>query len=160
MDEIVVFTLDELKYALPLSTVVRVIHAVEIRNLPKAPAIVAGIINVNGQIIPVINVRKRFGLTTREIELDDQLIIADTGKRQVALWVDTVSGVQNIQAQQHVNTTETLPYAQFIKGVVKVEDDLILIYDLEQFLNLEEESQLEKALEPPLTPPKEGDLSH
>lgn len=146
MDQIVVFTLDELKYALPLASVIRVIHAVEIRNLPKAPAIVAGIINVNGQIIPVINVRQRFGLTSREIELDDQLVMVDTGKRQVALWVDTVGGVQSIQPQQYVSTTETLPYAQFISGVVKVEDDLILIYDLEQFLNLEEESQLEKAL--------------
>ena len=146
MDQIVIFTLDELKYALALSSVIRVIHAVEIRNLPKAPAIVAGIINVNGQIIPVINVRTRFGFTSREMELDDQLIMADTGKRQVALWVDTVSGIQNIQAHQHVNTTETLPYAQFINGVLKVEDDLILIYDLEQFLDLEEESQLEEAL--------------
>lgn len=146
MDQIVVFTLDEMVYALPLNTVNRIIHAVEIRKLPKAPDIIAGIINVHGQIIPVINVRKRFGLTTREISLGDQLIIADTGKRHVALWVDTVTGVQNIQAQQHINITETLPYARYINGVVKVEDDLILIYDLEQFLNLEEETMLEKAL--------------
>ena len=146
MDQIVVFTLDEMVYALPLNTVNRIIHAVEIRKLPKAPDIIAGIINVRGQIIPVINVRKRFGLTTREIGLGDQLIIADTGKRHVALWVDTVTGVQNIQAQQHISITETLPYAQYINGVVKVEDDLILIYDLEQFLNLEEETMLEKAL--------------
>jgi len=146
MDQIVVFTLDEMVYALPLNTVNRIIHAVEIRKLPKAPDIIAGIINVHGQIIPVINVRKRFGLTTREISLGDQLIIADTGKRHVALWVDTVTGVQNIQAQQHISITETLPYAQYINGVVKVEDDLILIYDLEQFLNLEEETMLEKAL--------------
>lgn len=146
MDQIVVFTLDELKYALPLNLVIRVIHAVEIRNLPKAPAIVAGIINVKGEIIAVIDVRKRFGLTSREIEADDQLIIADTGKRKVALWVDAVTGVENIDSNQRVDTSENLSYAKYINGVVKVNDHLILIYDLEQFLNLEEESQLEMAL--------------
>lgn len=160
MDQIVVFTLDQRLYALTLNTVVRVIHAVEITNLPKAPEIISGIINVKGLIIPVVDVRKRFGLTSRELIPDDQLIIADTGKRQVALWVDTVTGIQDITPRQQINTKETLPFAEYINGVVKVEDDLILIYNLEQFLNLDEELELELALEPHLTPPKEGDLSH
>jgi len=142
----VVFTLDDLTYALPLNQVIRVIHAVEFRKLPKAPEIVAGIINVKGEIIAVIDVRKRFGIKSREIDPDDQLIIADTGKRKVALWVDKVEGVENLNASQRVDTSEALSYAKYINGVVKVADNLILIYDLEQFLNLEEESQLEIAL--------------
>lgn len=146
MEQLVVFTLDDLKYALPLNLVIRVIHAVEIKKLPKAPEIIAGIINVRGEIIPVVDVRKRFEINSREIEPDDQLVIANTGKRQVALWVDTVSGVQNIQTEQRTDISESMPYARFVKGIAKVEDDLILIYDLEQFLNLEEESILEQAL--------------
>jgi purine-binding chemotaxis protein CheW len=146
MDQIVVFTLDQQLYALPLTTVVRVIHAVEITHLPKAPDIISGIVNVRGQIIPVIDVRKLFGLISRELIPDDQLIIADTGKRLVALLVEQVSGIRNITHQQHVNTKETLPFAEYIRGVVKIEDELILIYDLEQFLNLDEEKELELAL--------------
>jgi purine-binding chemotaxis protein CheW len=160
MEQLIVFTLDQKLYALPLKTVKRVIHAVEITNLPKSPDIIAGIINVKGHIIPVVNVRKRFGLTSRELIPDDQLIIADTEKRQVALLIDQVSGIQNITSRQEVNTKEILPFAEYIRGVVKIEDELILIYDLEQFLNLHEEMELEQALEPPLTPPKEGDLLH
>jgi len=146
MEQLVVFTLDELTYALPLNMIIRVIHSVEFRNLPKAPEIVAGIINVRGEIIAVIDVRKRFGMKSREIEADDQLIIADTGKRKIALWVDAVNGVENIDTHQRVDTSENLSYAKYINGVVKVNDHLILIYDLEKFLNLEEESQLELAL--------------
>ena len=146
MDKIVVFVIDDLKYALPLNAVIRAIHAIEIRKLPQAPEIVAGIINLAGRIIPVIDVRKRFGLKCREISADDELIIAETGKRIIALWIDHVSGVQQITAEQYTDTADSLSFAAFIKGVVKLEGEIILIYDLEQFLNLEEESQLETAL--------------
>jgi len=145
-DQIVVFSLDELLYALPLQTVVRVIHAVEIRHLPKAPEIISGIINVKGRIIPVADIRKRFGLVTREIDPDDRLIIADTGKRQIAILVDTVTGIRDLAPAQQKKAEETLPFAEHLRGVARIDDVLILIYDLEKFLSLDEEKKLEKAL--------------
>ncbi len=145
-DQILVFTLDELSYALLLPTVLRVIHAVEVRRLPKAPEIISGIINIQGQIIPVADIRKRFGLAEREIELDDRMIIADTAKRKVALFVDAVTGIKDLATRQFVNSKEALPFAEYIRGVAKVDDELILIYDLEQFLSLDEEKELEHAL--------------
>ncbi len=141
-----VFTLDELSYAVPLPIVVRVIHAIEIRHLPKAPPIITGIINVNGQIIPVADIRKRLGLVAREIDLDDRLIITDMGKMQIALLADTVEGIRDLEPGQMTVTKETLPFAEHIRGIVKIDNELILIYDLEQFLSLNEEQVLEKAL--------------
>jgi purine-binding chemotaxis protein CheW len=145
-DQIVVFTLDEQLYALPLTSVARVIHAVEIRHLPKAPEIIAGIINIKGQIIPVANIRNRLGLAEHEIDPDDRLIIADTGKREVAILVDTVTGIRDLAPGQQKQAKETLPFAEHLKGVAKVDDELILIYDLEQFLSLDEEKELEQAM--------------
>jgi purine-binding chemotaxis protein CheW len=145
-DQIVVFTLDELLYALPLPTVVKVIHAVEIRHLPEAPEIISGIINVKGRIIPVADIRKRFGLEEREIDPDDRIIIADTGKRHIAILVDTVTGIRDLAPRQMAVTKETLPFAEHLRGVAKIDDELILIYNLEQFLNLDEEKELEQAL--------------
>jgi purine-binding chemotaxis protein CheW len=145
-DQIVVFTLDELHYALPLPSVVRVIHAVEIRHLPKAPEIITGIINVKGRIIPVADIRKRFGLAAHEIDPDDRLIIADTGKRQVAILVNSVTGIRDLAPGQQEHASESLPFAEHLKGVAKIDDELVLIYDLEQFLSLDEEKQLEQAL--------------
>ncbi len=145
-DQIVVFTLDEQLYALQLQAVVRIIHAVGIKFLPKAPEIISGIINVQGHIIPVIDIRKRFGLEAREVELDDRFIIAYTGKRQVAIWVDTVTGIRELIPGQQKNARETLAFAEYLRGVAKIDDELILIYDLELFLSLDEEKELEQAL--------------
>ena len=145
-DQIVVFTLDELSYALPLNAVKKVIHAIEIRHLPKAPEIITGIINVKGQIIPVADIRKRFGLVAHEIDPNDRLIIADTGKRQIAILVDTVMGIRELATGQQGQVKKTLPFAKYLRGVAKIDDELILIYDLEQFLSLDEEKELEQVL--------------
>ena len=145
-DQIVVFTIDELSYALFLNAVVKVIHAIEIRHLPKAPEIITGIINVKGQIIPVVDIRKLLGLAAREIDLDDRLIIADTGKRQVAILVDSVTGISDLVSGQMSFAGDTLSFAEHIKGVAKTDDGLILIYDLDRFLSLDEEMELEQAL--------------
>ena len=145
-DQIVVFTLDKLSYALSLTAVVKVIHAMEIRHLPKAPEIITGIINVKGEIIPVADIRKRFGLVAREIDPDNRLIIADTGKRQVAILVDNVTGIWDLASGQLSVAKETLPFTEYIRGVAKVDNSLILIYDLDRFLSLDEEKDLDKAM--------------
>lgn len=146
MDQIVVFILDSVSYALPLNAVERVIHAVEIQSLPKAPEIIPGIINVKGRIIPVVDLRKRFGLASREIDISDHLVLANTGKRVVALLVDSVSGIREISNTHLTDTRKDLPYAGYIQGVVKTGEGLILIYDLEKCLSLNEENALEKSL--------------
>jgi purine-binding chemotaxis protein CheW len=114
--------------------------------LPKAPEIISGIINVKGQIIPVADIRKRFGLTEHEIDLNDQFIIADTGKRKVAIVVDAVSGIRDIEPNQIDIAEKSLPFAEHIHGVAKVDEGLVFIYDLERFLSLDEEKVLERAL--------------
>jgi purine-binding chemotaxis protein CheW len=144
--QIVIFTLDGLNYALPLQSVLRVIHAVEITFLPNAPEIIPGVINVQGRIIPVIDIRKRFGLPEREIGLEDRMIIADTGKRQVVLSADTVPGFIELSDRQMVVTSDLLQFGGNLKGIAKMEDGLILIYDLEKFLSLDEEYALEQAI--------------
>lgn len=141
-DQIVVFTLDEQLFALPLIAVVKVIHAIEIRHLPKAPEIITGIINVRGRIIPVVDIRKRLGMLTREIDLNDRLIIADTEKREVAILVDSVTGIIDLEPRQLDLAKKSAPYAEHIRGAAKTEDGMILIYDLGGFLNLEEEKDL------------------
>jgi purine-binding chemotaxis protein CheW len=145
-NQILVFTLDEQSYALFLPAVIKVIHAIEIRHLPKAPEIISGIINIKGQIIPVADIRKRFGLATHEINTDDKLIITDTGKRQVAILVDSVNGIRDIEQGQLSATGETFAFAEHLKGVAKIDEDLILIYDLDTFLSLDEEKVTDLAL--------------
>lgn len=143
---IVLFSLDELRYALHLSAVQRVVRTVEITPLPKAPEIVMGVINFHGEIIPVINIRKRFNLPVHEIELDDQLIIARTSKRLVGLVVDSVSGVHELEHCQLTATEGTFPYADYLSGIAKVENNIVLIHDLEKFLSLDEQLVMDEVL--------------
>jgi purine-binding chemotaxis protein CheW len=144
---VVNFNLDDQKYALVLSAVIRIIHVVEITSLPKAPEIVLGVINMQGRIIPVFDIRKRFRLPLREMQLDDQLIIASTSKHAVALLVDSVNDVIEIPEEKIITGEKILPGLEYVEGVVKTEDGMILIHDLEQFLSLPEEKALSEAME-------------
>lgn len=146
-NQLVVFTLSNQRYGLPLSAVERIVRVVDVTSLPKAPDIVLGVVNVQGRVIPVINVRRRFRLPEREIVLTDQMVLARAVRRPVALVVDSVTGVLEYSDQEAVGAHDVLPDLRYVEGVVKLDDGLILIHDLDTFLSLEEEADLDRALE-------------
>ncbi|MBI4378298.1 MAG: purine-binding chemotaxis protein CheW [Nitrospinae bacterium] len=143
---LVIFILDNHRFALPLSSVERVIRLVEITPLPKAPEIVIGIVNMQGRVIPVVNIRKRFRLPEREIELTDHVIILQAKKNTLGAVVDTVSGVFEYPEHKIINTENIFPGIEYIDGVVKLEDGLILIHNIDRFLSLKEERMLNGAI--------------
>lgn len=145
-EHIVVFTLDESKYALYLSTVERVISSVAITPLPGAPSIVDGLIKIKNQILPVINLRRRFQLPEHEISLSDQIIIAKTSRRLYALVVDSVEGTLENNNLKIVSSDKILPSLRYVDGIVPAVNGLILIHNLENFLSLDEEKELEKSI--------------
>lgn len=145
--QLVVFTLDEQRYALHLPAVERAIRMIEITPLPTAPEIVIGVVNVHGAVVPVLNIRKRFRLPEREPDLSDQLIIARTARRIVALVVDTINDVIALPSEELVAPETILPQLEHVEGVVKLDDGMIFIQDLDAFLSLEEEQALEAAIE-------------
>jgi len=146
MRTLVVFTLDAQRYAVHLPVVSRVIRAVEIARLPKAPAIVLGVINVHGQIVPVVDVRTRFGLPRRELEPGDQFVLARAGSRNVALVVDFVSGIVDCPEESIVALEQVAGGVEYVAGIAKLADGVTLIHDLETFLSLDEKKSLDRAL--------------
>jgi purine-binding chemotaxis protein CheW len=146
MTPLVVFSLDDQRYALALECVQRSIRVVAITPLPGAPAIVLGIIDLCGVVIPAINIRRRFNHPPRDVRLSDHLIIAWTGKRTVALLVDETNGVIDGSPEKVVPVGDILPGLAFVDGAVKLENGLILIHDLERLLSLEEETAIDHAL--------------
>lgn len=145
-NRLVVFTLDEQRYALHLSAVERVVLVVEVTLLPKAPEIVLGVVNVQGRIVPVVNIRKRFRLAEREMNLSNQLVIAHTSRRTVAFPVDSVSGLVERSAQEVIAAEKILPGMKYVEGAAKLEDGIVFIHDLDKFLSLEEEKTLNDAM--------------
>ena len=143
---LVVFFLDDRRYGLRLDAVERVLPALDVTPLPKAPEIVLGLINLKGKIIPVLDVRRRFRLPQREIGLQDHFIIARTSRRTVAIPVDSASGAMGISDREITETTDITPGLEHVEGVVKLRDGMLLIHDVERFLSLEEERTLAEAL--------------
>lgn len=143
---LVVFALDDQRYALPLARVKRSIRVVAITPLPEAPEIVLGVIDLGGEVIPAIDIRKRFNHPPRDIRLSDQLIVATTGKRTVALLVDETKAVIEASPESYAPAGGILPGLGLVDGAIKLEDGLVLIHDLERLLSLEEESAIDQAL--------------
>jgi purine-binding chemotaxis protein CheW len=139
----VVFCLDADRYALPLTSVERIVRAAHVTPLPRAPPIVLGLLDVQGNILPVFNVRRRFGLPERPIDPADQFVIAHTSSRTVVLVVDSAQGVIERDA---VDAANIAPDTAHIRGVIALEDGLVLIHDLDQFISQQEASALDEAI--------------
>jgi chemotaxis signal transduction protein len=147
MIQLVVFTLAGQSYALPLAAVERVLPMVAWAPLPQAPAVALGVINVHGRIIAVCDIRQRFGLPVRAYGLTDHLLVVRTRHHALALPVDQVAGVQEVNRDAIAPPAAVLPHLGHIAGLVSLPTGILLIQDLDVFLALDEEQQLTRALE-------------
>ena len=146
-ERIVPFSVEGLRLALPVEKVERVIPAVAVTPLPKAPLAVLGVIDLGGRVIPVFDLRRRFGLPEKGLVPENRMIIARSSKRTVAMVADDVQGVIEAGFEMTAAPGEVLPELSHVTGVVKTAGGLIVIQDIDSFLSLEEEEELSVALE-------------
>jgi purine-binding chemotaxis protein CheW len=146
-DQWVLFFLDSGRYALPLMAVDRVVRAVHITPLPGAPANVLGAVDVAGQVLPVFNLRRRFGLRERPLRVSDHFLIARTAERAVLLLIDGASGLIEAGSHAVVEADEITAGLPNIRGVIVRADGLVLIHDLDQFLSAAEAQVLDDAMD-------------
>lgn len=144
---LVVFVIDGQRYALNVSAVERILPMVAAAPLPKCPAVVLGVINLHGTVVPVIDVRRRFGLLPRDYGLSARLLVARTSRRALALAVDAVLGVTEVVAEAVTRPEVVFPGIAHVAGIVALSDGLLFIHDLDTFLSLDEEQQLTEALD-------------
>jgi len=143
---LLVFRLEEQRYALPLLAVERVVRAAEITPLPQAPAVIHGAIDIEGRILPVLDVRRRLGLPPREIQPSDQFLLARMAQRTVVLAIDEAQGLVECPPGGVVAPMTLAPGLEHIRGIVRLDDGLLLIQDLEKFLSLDEALALDRAM--------------
>ena len=134
--QLVTFTLEKEEYAVDILSVQEINRITEITRVPNAPDFVEGVINLRGKVIPVVNLRKKFGLDIRETDDSSRVIIMDIQGVTYGLVVDSVSEVLRIPA----NIVEPPPpmassmSSMFIKGIAKLENRLIILIDIDKFL--------------------------
>jgi purine-binding chemotaxis protein CheW len=143
---IVLLTVDGQRLALPLSETLRVVRAAEVSPLPGAPPSVLGVINLQGQVIPVVSLRRHLGRPERELDVNDHFLIVSTGPRVVALWVDEVQGVTECDPQRMVHVDRVEPATAGVTAVVKLDDGLAIVPDLACLLSSQEAGRLDQVL--------------
>jgi purine-binding chemotaxis protein CheW len=147
--EVLVFEVGGQAYGLPTADVRELVRAVAITPLPNAPAVIEGVVNVRGRVLPVLDVRTRFRLPATPLDPSDHFIVASAGPRGVILRVDRATHLALVD-EASVQSPETLgPSGTYVAGVAKLEGGLVLIHDLTTFLSAAEAASLDEALSAP-----------
>lgn len=143
---VLTFDLGGERCALPASGVREVVRAALPVRLPKAPPIVEGVLNVHGELVPLLDVRRRFGLPPRSIEPDDHIIVATAGTRVVAFTVERALDLARIPVAEIHAAAEVAAGAEHVAGIARLPDGLLVIYDLHAFLSADEALALDRSL--------------
>ncbi len=142
----VIFNLGNEQYGVDIMNVKEISEFKESTKVPSAPYFVDGIINLRGEIIPIVNLKKRFGIENDEIDSDTRIIVINLNGRNVGFVVDEASQVLRINNDDIDPAPEIIAGVdrQYINGVGKVEDKIIILLDLEKILTDEEKVQLKE----------------
>ena len=146
------FTLAEEEYGIGILKIREIIGMLPITSVPKTPAFVKGVINLRGMVIPVVDLRLRFGMAKNEYTERTSIIVVEiegqAGTVQIGIVVDSVSEVMNIKAAE-IEDPPTLGKkidTEFILGMAKKEGGVMILLDINQVLAEQEIVELEKAV--------------
>jgi purine-binding chemotaxis protein CheW len=129
-EQFLVFGLNGSRFAISLAVVQRVVRVVEITSIPESPMGILGLINVAGQIIPVVDLRQQLHLPEDGIKISDLLILVQNQKGRMALLVNEVLWIIERAEYEIIPAENIFPGIGHIRGAVKVEDEIILLHDL------------------------------
>lgn len=147
--QLVTFSIGEEEFGVDILKVQEIIRIMEITKVPRAQDFVEGVINLRGKVIPIIDLRRRFGFASKEHDKHTRIIVIEINNMIVGFVVDSVSEVLRIPAA----TVEPPPpvvagvESEYISGVGKLEDRLLILLDLDKLLSsedLEAFSQVQK----------------
>lgn len=139
-----IFKIDDQLFGVAVSRVEKIIRAAAVISLPDGPDTIVGLLNVEGRLIPVVNIRKKWHLPERGLEVDDRIIIFKAG----ALVSFIVNGVEGVVQFDHLafhQASEIHPGLEhYIEGVGRFHNNSVIIIDMARFFNDQEFSYMEK----------------
>jgi len=142
--QLVIFELANEFYGVDITTVESIIKLQPITVVPHAPPFVEGVTNLRGAVLPVMDLRKRFGLARQDQTKNSRIVVVVMGGLKVGIVVDGVSEVLRVTADaiEPPSPLVTSVDSAFITGIAKVAERLIILLDLSKVLSLQELAQL------------------
>lgn len=144
--QLVTFNLVGEEFGLPILDVREIIRMVEVTPVPHSPSFVEGVINLRGQILPVIDLRKRFGLESSTADEDTRIVVVEINNNLIGLIVDGVNEVLRIPSET-VNPAPQIVSsgigAEYIQGIAHYDEKMIILIDMARVFNSEEMANLQ-----------------
>lgn len=145
--QVVSFKLGSEEYGVDIAQVQEINRMVAITHVPRAPQFMEGVINLRGQLIPIIDLRARFGMPRVEHTKNTRIVVTEIGATRVGMVVDSVSEVLRLSTEHIEDAPEMITGVdtEYIRGVGKIEDRLIILLDLARIISGAERRELESA---------------
>ena len=143
-EQVVVLELASESYGVEIGRVQEIIRMQPITRVPNGPAFFEGVTNLRGRVIPVLDLRKRFGLETTSPTRRSRIVVAELGDYTVGLVVDGVSEVLRVpsEAVEPPSALVTTADSAYLRGVAKIDERLVLLLELARILSQIEQADL------------------
>ena len=134
--QFVVFRLSAELYGVEISRVHEIIRLQTVIRVPRAPAFVEGVINLRGKVIPVVDLRRRFGLPTTDHTRSSRIVVVEIGEEVVGVVVDAVSEVLRVNgaAVEPPSPVVAGIDSEYVHGIAKLPERLVILLDLDRVL--------------------------
>lgn len=141
------FRLGDQEYAFRIEQIQEIVIPDRVTRLPQVPDYVEGVSNLRGSIIPIINLRRLFGLEAKDRDDETRTIVANVGPRTIGCTVDAVSQVMRISPAQIQGAPEIVRSAEsaYIAGFAKIDSRLIILLEINELLDPDKLEQVHRA---------------
>ncbi|MFA5576086.1 MAG: chemotaxis protein CheW [Tissierellaceae bacterium] len=145
----VTFTLNREEYGVDIKDVQEITDFQDYTRIPDSPRFLLGMVNIRGTITPIIDLKERFNLPRADLDKARRIIIINLGDKQIGFLIDDASRVLRLKDDQIDRPPEVISknIRDYVVGIGKVDEKLILILDLEKVLTAEEREEAFNALE-------------
>ncbi|MHB1033385.1 MAG: chemotaxis protein CheW [Pirellulales bacterium] len=135
--QLVSFRLAQEEYGIEITKVREIILMGEITRVPQTPEYVKGLINLRSTVIPIVDLRLRFGLAQEEQTQDTRIMVMNVAGKMIGIIVDAVSEVLRISKEQIASPPPTVAGLgrEYLTGLVKLENRLLILLDIDKILD-------------------------
>ena len=146
VSQIVSFRLADEEYGVDIMRAQEIIMMGQITRMPEVPDFICGLINLRGHVIPIVDLRKRFGLEAKENDEHTRIIVANVGDKTIGIVVDAVTEVLRIGPDQIEPPPSSITGIDhdYIRGLIMLEDKLLILLNIDRLLSHDEQATLEQ----------------